>query len=130
MNTDTNTEGQMNFERLAMPALLAHWARAVDQMEQAMHKARSSHSGIGEEWERLAEEYPIDLAVRHEMALRIRVKPVTTETRHTLAELDEVFVQATEQVTDCVLGEQTAAERNWNPKREWYYWRALQEPVS
>lgn len=117
----------MNLERLAMPALLAHWARAVDQMEQAAEQTEGSHLITKEARARLVHEYPIDLSVRHEMARRIRVKPITTEMRGTLAELDEIFVRATREAGCCVLGELIATEKNWNAKREWYYWRELAE---
>lgn len=114
----------MNLDRLAMPALLAHWARAVDRME---HLASSERDPAGAEAERMqiVAEYTTDLAVRHEIALRIRVRPATSETRGMLAELDDTFLRATREVSDCILGSEFAAERSWTARREWYYWRAV-----
>ena len=98
----------MDLTRLPLPALLAQWARTADRVERG---------------EAIATEYPGDVAVRHEIALRLRSRPSTTETREMLAELDDTFRQGTDPVTDCVAGAARAAQEGWSAAREWYFWR-------
>jgi hypothetical protein len=62
--------------------------------------------------------------VRHEIALRLRAKPTTGETREMLAELDGHFRAATVAVPECVHGMERAVAEQWTPVREWYFWRA------
>lgn len=99
----------MNLERLALPALMAQWARAVDRLERAVDTNPSDHLE--------------DLAVRHEIARRIRARPVTAETREMLAELDGIYREATVECVGCVAGEHDAAAQGWTAAREWYLWR-------
>lgn len=98
----------MNLARLPLPALLAQWARIVDYLE------RAAPTGP---------EFLADVDVRHEIASRLRGKPVTRETREMLAELDEAFCEATRERSQCLLGTEVAEGNGWTPTREWYYWR-------
>lgn len=99
----------MDLSRLPLPALLAQWARIADRVERG---------------EVIAAEYPGDVVVRHEIAMRLRSRPSTTETREMLAELDETFRQGTDASPDCVVGAERAAQEGWTVAREWYFWRS------
>lgn len=76
-------------ERLTLPVLLSSWARVVDLVSRG---------------DLPADEYAADLQIRHEIAQRVRSRPVTAETRELLAELDEWFREATEAVEQPVEG--------------------------
>jgi len=89
-------------ERLTLPVLLSSWARVVDLVSRG---------------DLPADEYAADLRIRHEIAQRVRSRPVTAETRELLAELDEWFREATEAVEQPVEG--------GDPRREWYFYRRL-----
>jgi hypothetical protein len=104
----------MNLERLALAALIAEWARAVDRIERGDVGMRDG-----------APDYLEDLAVRHEISRRIRARPVTADTRETMAELDGIYRDATVESAECVPGMHDAAAQGWTAAREWYYWRRL-----
>ena len=99
----------MNLTRLPLPALLAQWARSVDYV------AREALTSA---------EFMADVDVRHEIATRVRGKPVTRETREMLTELDEAFRTVTVEQATCLHGASVAEANGWTPSREWYYWRS------
>ena len=99
----------MNLTRLPLPALLAQWARSVDYV------AREALTSA---------EFLADVDVRHELATRVRGKPVTRETREMLAELDEAFRQVTREREVCLHAVAHAESQGWTLAREWYYWRS------
>lgn len=105
MSTDTRPT---NLARLTLPGLVAQWARIVDYLER---------HDVG------APEWLADVAVRHEIAQRLRAKPTTLETRELLAEIDEQFRRITTERAGCLHGEARAAAEQWTPGREWYFWR-------
>lgn len=106
----------MTLARVNLPALVAQWARFVDDLErQPDVPAPMAES-------RLA-DFLTDVAVRHEIAQRLRARSTTAETRDLLADLDAAFRQATTASTHCVHGEDVASENGWTSTREWYYWR-------
>ena len=94
--------------RSTLPALLAHWARVVDYVDREVMTA---------------DEFRADVAVRHEIAGRIRKQSFTPETREMLADLDSQFRAATLASDDCIHGADVAAREGWTPVREWYFWR-------
>jgi hypothetical protein len=94
--------------RSTLPALIAHWARIVDYVDrQALP----------------ADEFRADIAVRHEIATRMRKQSFTPETREMLADLDAQFRAATMSSEECIHGAEVAAREGWTPTREWYFWR-------
>jgi hypothetical protein len=97
-----------NLARLTLPVLVAQWARIVDYVER--HEVA-------------ADDFVTDVEVRHEIALRLRAKPTTRETREMLVELDEQFRNATVPSDACLHGNERAAAEGWSPTREWYFWR-------
>lgn len=99
-------------ERATLPVLLASWARIVDVVARG---------------DMPAEEFVRDLRVRHEIARRIRSRPVTAETRELLAELDTWLRDATVVAPECALGREQATQQGWKSDTQWYFWRALQE---
>lgn len=103
---------------LSVPALVAQWARIVDDAERA--------AGLtpGARRDDPAHDPRADADVRHELALRLRARPTTLETREMLAELDAAYRAATTAVTTCVHGAARAEAEQWTAQREWYYWRA------
>jgi hypothetical protein len=103
--------------KITIPALLAQWARIVDDVE------RTAGITSGTRRDDPQHDALADADVRHELATRIRVRPLTTETREMLLELDELYRAATEPVDHCIRGEALAAQHGWTPQREWYYWR-------
>lgn len=105
----------MDLTRLPLPALLAQWARIADRVERG---------------EAVAAEYAADVAVRHEIAQRLRSRPSTTETREMLAELDDTFRQGTDLVADCVAGVDRATHEGWSAAREWYFWRSPRDVAA
>lgn len=105
----------MDLTRLPLPALLAQWARIADRVERG---------------EAIAAEYPADVAVRHEIAQRLRSRPSTTETREMLAELDATFRQGTTMTTACIAGDERSVQEGWSATREWYWWRTPLEMAS
>jgi hypothetical protein len=94
--------------RSTLPALLAHWARVVDYVDREVMTA---------------DEFRADVAVRHEIAGRMRKQSFTPETREMLADLDSQFRAATLASDDCIHGADVAAREGWTPVREWYFWR-------
>jgi hypothetical protein len=107
----------VTLDRLTIPALLAQWARIVDDVE------RSAGITSGTRRDDPAHDFVADADIRHELAARIRVRPLTSETREMLLELDELYRAATDAVAHCIRGDETAAAQGWTPQREWYYWR-------
>jgi hypothetical protein len=105
----------MDLTRLPLPALLAQWARTADRVERGDVPPA---------------EFPEDVAVRHEIAQRLRNRPTTMETREMLAEVDETFRQGTVAVEACSVGAERAAAEGWTSAREWYLWRQLKESRS
>ena len=102
----------MNLERLALAALIAEWARAVERIARGEVVVREG-----------VPDYLDDLAVRHEISRRTRERPVTADTRETLAELDDIYRDATIASHECLPGKHDAAAHEWTAAREWYYWR-------
>ena len=91
-----------------LPVMLAQWARMVDALERGA-----------------VELYPLEEAVlhRHQLALALRGRATTAETREMLAELDDAFRAVTAPAPTCVVGEERATAEGWTPTREWYCWR-------
>ena len=98
----------MTSSRNTLPALIAHWARVVDYVDRAAMAP---------------DEYRADLAVRDEIAGRMRKQSFTPETREMLADLDAQFRAATVATEECIHGADVAAREGWTPAREWYFWR-------
>lgn len=111
----------MNLSRVNLPALVAHWARFVDALER-----QPSTADEAEGW---PNEFLADVAVRHEIAQRLRARSTTAETRDLLADLDAAFRQATHPADGCVHGAAVATVNGWTPTREWYYWRLPATPL-
>lgn len=107
----------MNLERLALPALIAQWARAVDRLERSVEAIGELAVDVH------SRDHLEDLAVRHEIARRVRARPVTAETREMLSELDGIYRNATVECAECVTGNDDAAVQEWTAAREWYFWR-------
>ena len=97
----------MNFAPVNLPALIALWARHVDD---------AVRTGAFEE---LAGQ----LAVRHEIAQRLRVRPASAETRDLLQEFDDAFRDITTASAECIHGSDRATTEGWTARREWYFWR-------
>lgn len=97
----------MNLTRTNVPALVALWARGVDDA------ARTGSAVLPGEL----------LAVRHELAQRLRVRPASSETRDLLNEFDEAFRAITTTSEHCIHGDERAAREGWTAMREWYFWR-------
>lgn len=104
----------MNLGPVNLPALIALWARLVDD---------AVRTGVVRELVELA-------AVRHEIAKRLRVRPATAETRDLLLEFDDAFRAITTASTDCLHGHERAANEGWTAAREWYFWRAAPAMVA
>ncbi len=120
----------MKLERHALPVLLAQWARAVDGFDRLASEQTPQVASSPVELEQWKTGYMEDLAVRHEIAQRIRVRPASAEVRDMLAEYDEIFTAATSAAADCVAGNCEAAAHGWTADREWYYWRDLRRSVE
>jgi hypothetical protein len=101
-----------------LPALLAQWARIVDDLERTA--TATPAVSVSERMAQLRR----DVAVRHEITTRLVGKPVTRDIREMMAELDEHFRSITVPSTVCTLGDDVAATHGWTPSREWYFWRA------
>jgi hypothetical protein len=114
----------MTLARLSVPALLAQWARIVDDVE------RSAGIAPGARRDDPAHDARADADVRHELAQRLRARPSTGETREMLAELDASYRAATDAVAVCIYGSARAAAEGWTPDREWYYWRTDRRAAS
>lgn len=97
----------MNFAPVNVPALIALWARHVDD---------AARTGAIEDIAEL-------VAVRHEIAKRLRVRPATAETRDLLLEFDDAFRAITTASAECIHGRERAAAEGWTAAREWYFWR-------
>ena len=108
----------MTLTRLTIPALIAQWARIVDDVE------RSAGIAAGERRADPLHDVRDDADIRHELATRIKVRPMTSEMREMLAELDGHYRAATDEVAECIRGAAAAAAHGWTPLREWYYWRS------
>lgn len=107
----------MTLARLSVPALLAQWARIVDDVE------RSAGITPGARRDDPTHDARADADVRHELALRLRARPSTGETREMLAELDGSYRAATDDAPACIHGDDRAQAEGWTREREWYYWR-------
>ncbi len=104
----------MTLARVNVPALLALWARGVDALVRADDAPPTDA------------DQPADLdlvAVRHEIAQRLRQRPASAETRDLLREFDDAFRAATVESDVCAHGEDAAAAAGWTRGREWYFWR-------
>jgi hypothetical protein len=110
--------------KLTIPALIAHWARIVDDVE------RSAGIAAGERRDDPLHDFRADADVRHELATRIRVRPMTSEMREMLAELDGHYRAATDESVRCIHGEDRAVRHEWSSAREWYYWRVPRGAAS
>ncbi len=102
----------VNLGRQTLPGLIAQWARIADYIER---RETDGH------------DVPADVAVRHEIATRLRTRPTSAETREMLAELDAQFVAGTVESVSCIAGTEQAVAAGWTPTREWYYWRVPAE---
>ena len=104
----------MTLARVNVPALLALWARGVDALVHADHASPTDADQPAE----------LDLvAVRHEIARRLRQRPASAETRDLLREFDDAFRAVTVESDVCAHGEDAAAAAGWTRRREWYFWR-------
>lgn len=97
----------MNLTPVNVPALIALWARLVDD---------AARTGAVHDLNEL-------VAVRHEIAKRLRVRPATSETRDLLQEFDEAFRALTTESAACIHGHERAIAEGWSASREWYFWR-------
>ena len=97
----------MNLTRVNVPALVALWARGVDDA------ARTGGPVLTGDL----------ISVRHEIAQRLRVRPASAETRDLLKEFDDAFRAMTTESATCVHGQDRAAAEGWTAQREWYFWR-------
>lgn len=104
----------MNLAPVNVPALIALWARLVDD---------AARTGTVQDIGELA-------AVRHEIAKRLRVRPATAETRDLLQEFDDAFRAITTASTECLHGRERAAAEGWTAAREWYFWRSAPAMVA
>jgi hypothetical protein len=107
----------VTFDRVNVPALVALWARQVDELTHERGDALAGH------------DYLERLAVRHEIAKRLRVRPASAETRDLLAEFDQAFRSVTTESTTCLWGNDRAEAEGWTPQREWYFWRQIGHPL-
>ena len=98
----------VTLDRVNLPALVALWARGVDDA------VRTEGTGLSREL----------LSVRHEIAQRLRVRPASAETRDLLKEFDDAFRALTTASAACIHGSDRAAAEGWTAAREWYFWRA------
>ena len=118
---------------MTLPALVAQWARAVDECARASARsaarAASHASDPGTSAERglsadqRADDLRLEVAVRHAIAERLRARSTTAETREMLGELDDEFRSATQESESCLFGDAMATANGWTPRREWYFWR-------
>ena len=97
----------MTLDRVNLPALVALWARGVDD---------AVRTGAIDDMGEL-------LAVRHEIAQRLRVRPASAETRDLLQEFDDAFRALTTASAACMHGSERATAEGWTAAREWYFWR-------
>lgn len=104
----------MSLERVNLPALVALWARQVDDLVREVDRIDPSGTDMQER-----------VAVRHEIAKRLRVRPAASETRDLLAEFDDAFRAVTAESTACTYGDDRAAAEGWTRQREWYFWRRV-----
>ena len=98
----------MNLTRVNVPALVALWARLVDD---------AARTGTVKDMAEL-------VMVRHEIAQRLRVRPASAETRDLLKDFDEAYRALTTATTECCYGTDRATTEGWTATREWYFWRA------
>jgi hypothetical protein len=99
-----------------VPALLAVWARFVEELTRTGPAAGA------------AADLREQVAVRHEIAQRLRLRPASAETRDLLREFDEAYREVTSPADTCLLGDERAAVEGWTPAREWYFWRYAAPP--
>ncbi len=97
----------MHLTRVNLPALVALWARGVDD---------AVRTGAIDDMSEL-------LTVRHEIAQRLRARPASAETRDLLKEFDDAFRALTTVSAACIHGSERAAAEGWTAAREWYFWR-------
>lgn len=95
-----------------VPALLAVWARFVEELTRT-GPAVGTDTNLHEQ-----------VAVRHEIAQRLRLRPASAETRDLLREFDQVYREVTSPADSCLLGDARAAAEGWTAAREWYFWRS------
>jgi len=98
----------VTLDRVNLPALVALWARGIDDAVRS-----GAMNDLGEL-----------LAVRHQIAQRLRVRPASAETRDLLKEFDDAFRAMTTASAACIHGSDRAAAEGWTAAREWYFWRA------
>ncbi len=104
----------MNLARVNVPALVALWARQVDELARAL---------AGGDW--AGDDIAERVAVRHELAMRLRTRPASAETRDLLREFDDAFRAVTTDSPTCACGDARAAAEGWTKQREWYFWRSV-----
>jgi len=104
----------VSLERVNLPALVALWARQVDDLVRELDRidpARHDMEGC--------------VAVRHEIARRLRMRPASAETRDLLREFDDAFLEVTAESPACAYGDDRAVAEGWTRQREWYFWRRV-----
>ncbi len=105
----------MSLERVNLPALVALWARQVDELARA----------LGDRMDPSGNDILERVVVRHEIAKRLRARPASAETRDLLAEFDDAFRAVTAESPACAFGDDRAAAEGWTRQREWYFWRRV-----
>lgn len=104
-----STRTAVNLTRVNVPALVALWARGIDDAVRTGGTALT-----------------VDLlSVRHEIAQRLRVRPASAETRDLMKEFDDAFRAMTTESATCLHGQDRAAAEGWTAQREWYFWRTV-----
>ncbi|WP_411279405.1 hypothetical protein [Gemmatimonas sp.] len=104
----------MSFARVNLPALVALWARQVDDLAREIDRIDPDGADMRER-----------VAVRHEIAQRLRIRPASAETRDLLHEFDDAFRAVTAESLTCAYGDDRAAAEGWTRQREWYFWRRV-----
>ena len=104
----------MSFARVNLPALVALWARQVDDLAREIDRIDPAGHDVQER-----------VAVRHEIAQRLRSRPASAETRDLLTEFDDAFRAVTAESPTCTYGDERAASEGWTRAREWYFWRRV-----
>jgi len=97
-----------------LPALVALWARQVDDLVRELERIDPARHDMEE-----------CVAVRHEIARRLRMRPASAETRDLLREFDDAFLEVTAESPACAYGDDRAVAEGWTRQREWYFWRRV-----
>ncbi len=92
-----------------MRVLVERWARVVDEVERGFTLT--------------FDDYLNDLDLRHRIAVGELESAIDDATRAELVRTDARFRVVTEEMGDCVWGEENALEEGWRREIEWYYFR-------